>query len=352
MTKYQELFEKLRKAILRGEYAPNALLPSENALAIRYQVSRITTKRALNELAKADLIYRVQGKGSFVKPHTTTAVRKLLLVLPFANVKMGDYAGAISRVLQGTTWQLETITNHQFQRIDLYHFKRDYAGVFFYPQNMTEDLPTLITFYQLHIPTVVLDDKPGALALPSVSSDNTGGGAMAAAHLMALGHQRIAFFSRVPFWRDFVGTVPERFFGYLNTYHPHTLLPTQQLLWSKALGTFTSPSEIGAYLRQENITAVIVGNDVEAVKLSVGLTRQGWHLPQELALVGFDNLELAATNDPPLTTLTQDFAEIGRQAVDLMLAQINNPEKAITKHVTVPVRLVVRDSTAKCMPEP
>nr|WP_225352366.1 winged helix-turn-helix domain-containing protein [Lacticaseibacillus nasuensis] len=62
MAKYQDLFNRLKMAILRGEYAPNQRLPSENALAIRYRLSRITTKRALNELVAADLVYRVQGK--------------------------------------------------------------------------------------------------------------------------------------------------------------------------------------------------------------------------------------------------------------------------------------------------
>ncbi|GAB7169201.1 hypothetical protein TUA1478L_11970 [Lactiplantibacillus plantarum] len=61
MAKYEILFKQLRLAILRGEYAPNDRLPSENAIAIKHGVSRITSKRALNELAAADLVYRVRG---------------------------------------------------------------------------------------------------------------------------------------------------------------------------------------------------------------------------------------------------------------------------------------------------
>ncbi|MDY1543625.1 winged helix-turn-helix domain-containing protein [Lactiplantibacillus pentosus] len=57
MAKYEILFKQLRMAILRGEYAPNDRLPSENAIAIKHGVSRITSKRALNELAAADLVY-------------------------------------------------------------------------------------------------------------------------------------------------------------------------------------------------------------------------------------------------------------------------------------------------------
>ncbi|WP_262316197.1 GntR family transcriptional regulator [Lacticaseibacillus parakribbianus] len=346
MTKYQELFDQLRTAILRGEYAPDALLPSENALAIRYHVSRITTKRALNELVKADLIYRVQGKGSFVKPHAANRSRTLLLVLPFANPKMGDYASGITQMLAGTTWRLETITTRQFKRLALDTFTEHYAGMFFYPQELSADMPTLITLSQLHIPTVVFDEPPSTLALPSVCSDNTAGGALAARHLQALGHKRIAFCSRVPFWQDWTGTVADRFFGYVNAYQPTDLMPTQQLLWAEALSTFASVAETAAYLKHEHITALIMGNDVEAIKVARELQGRGWQLPLDLSIVGFDDIELAATNSPSLTTLTQDFTEMGRQAVDLMLSQINDPQKGLAKRVTVPVKLVARDSTA------
>ena len=338
MAKYQELFDHLRLAILRGEYAPDDRLPSENALAIRYHVSRITTKHALNALAEADLIYRVQGKGSFVKPHLASRSRKLLLVLPFLDPQMGDYASGIKQELTGTTWELSTCTTQQLSQRQL----EDYAGIFYYPQDLKAEMPTLIRCAQQHIPLVVLNDEPGQLALPSVASDNATGGALAVEHLKALGHTRIAFFSRVPFWEDWTGTVAARFFGYMNHYHQAGV---DALKWAQALGNSLDVQTVAAFLHQEHITALIMGNDIEAVKLSAGLTKLGWHLPEDLSVVGFDDLPIAAKNNPPLTTLTQDFPAIGRHAVDLLLAQINNPSLSCATRDTVAVKLVERTST-------
>lgn len=338
MAKYQELFDQLRLAILRGEYAPDDRLPSENALAIRYQVSRITTKHALNALADADLIYRVQGKGSFVKPHLASRSRKLLLVLPFLDPQMGDYASGIKQELVGTTWQLSTCPTQQFRQRDL----NDYAGIFYYPQDLQAEMPQLLACAQNRIPLVVLNDEPAQLALPSVASDNATGGALAVDHLKALGHTRIAFFSRVAFWHDWTGTVAARFFGYLNHYHQPGV---DGLKWAQALGQSLDVQTVAAYLHQEQITALIMGNDIEAVKLTTGLTKLGWHLPEDLSIVGFDDLTIAAQNTPPLTTLTQDFPEIGRHAVELLLAQINNPNVSCATRDTVAVKLVERTST-------
>ncbi|WP_179394151.1 GntR family transcriptional regulator [Lacticaseibacillus absianus] len=351
MPKYQTLYERLRAAILRGEYAPDDLLPSENALAIHYQVSRITTKRALNELVKADLAYRVQGRGSFVKPHAASRSRKLLLVLPYANLKMGDYASGITTGLAGTTWQLETITSKQFRQRHLIAATDQYAGIFFYPRERNAEMPTLITLAQLHMPTVILDAPPSALALPSVASDNVSGGHLAATHLLDLGHERIAFCSRVPFWQDWSGTVSDRFFGYLNAYHPVGIAPTLPLQWAQDLSGCADVTTLAEYLTHARITAVIMGNDLEAVALSQALQKIGWSLPDRLSIVGFDDIEIAASNSPALTTLTQDFEALGRQAVDLILQQINVPDQCYLDRITVPVKLVVRNSTQSLIKE-
>jgi GntR family transcriptional regulator len=63
---YQQLYEILRGQILRGEWQPGDLLPSESELIERYEVSRITTRKALEELVNEDLIYRERGRGTFV----------------------------------------------------------------------------------------------------------------------------------------------------------------------------------------------------------------------------------------------------------------------------------------------
>ena len=345
MAKYQQIYEQLRKAILRGEYGPNALLPSENALAIKFGVSRITTKRVLNDLAANELIYRVQGRGSFVKPHPSIQSQKLLLVIPFNDSQnLGDYASGISETVQGTAWQVLTMTNQSFASMDLSHIHQDYAGIIYYPQSLSRELPRLIQLFLAGIPVVLLDQQQPNIAIPSVASDNIAGGRLAVEHLLATGHERIGFYTHTPFWHDFSGTVSERFFGYVNGYRQAQTTSTP-LEWSKHMAHLQAAPELITYLQAEHITALIAENDIEAVQLMTQLQQHDINIPSDIAMIGFDNLPIATISQPELTTISQDFKAIGARAIDLLLAQINNPQKLFNEHAQIPVHLIQRAST-------
>lgn len=346
MAKYEILYQTLRMAILRGEYAPNDRLPSENAVAIRYGVSRITSKRALNELAAADLVYRVRGGGTYVKPHQSTTQRQILLVLPFAETTaFGDYQSGIQATLTGTTWKLCPMTNETFLQLDHTTLADHYAGVIYYPQNLATELPVLMTMHAQRVSLVILDKRPAALAVPSIVSDNVAGGSSACRHLQALKHQRIAFLPETPFWQTFTGTVSDRFLGYFNELDFQQLDVQLPLRWSQALQSCHDSQQLAAYLQAQHITAIIAENDVVALRVMHQLHRVDPVLTASLAMIGFDNLPAAATHQPALTTVVQDFASIGAKAVEALLDQINNPNRPFSGQTVVPVKLVVRATT-------
>lgn len=347
MAKYQEIYEKLRLAVLRGEYAPDQQLPSENALSLKFGVSRITSKHALNKLEENGLIYRIQGKGSFVKPHVGTNSRKLLLVLPFAgDANLGNYLSGIQKTLTGTTWQLLSMQNEAFLQLDQKKLLDEYAGIIYYPQNLALELPVLLQLYLAKKPLVLLDKAAIGLGIPSVTSDNNYGGMLAVNHLLKLGYQRIAFLTQTPFWEDFNGTVSDRFFGYLNAYRNYCPATQDPLNWTKNLAQLKG-SELKAYLKAQQIQALIAENDIVALKVGQELKECGLQIPNDLALIGFDDLPMAQLFDPPLTSIGQDFPELGRTAVDLLLTQINDPSRLLNQHPTVPVKLVIRQSTTQ-----
>lgn len=346
MAKYEILFKQLRMAILRGEYAPNDRLPSENAIAIKHGVSRITSKRALNELAAADLVYRVRGGGTFVKPHKSTTQRQILLVLPFPETTaFGDYQSGIKATLTGTTWQLKLMANEAFLQLDMTQLADQYAGIIYYPQNLATELPVLMTLSAQKMPLVVLDKIPAALAVPSVTSDNVAGGRIACEHLQNRGHQRIAFLPESPFWQTFTGTVSDRFLGYFNCLKLTANDTGLPLRWAQALQACTNPMQLHAYIQAQGITGLIAENDVVALRALQQLQQIDHGIGTSLALVGFDNLPAAARNHPALTTVVQDFGMIGAKAVEALLDQINNPKHRFDRQVVVSVKLMVREST-------
>jgi DNA-binding LacI/PurR family transcriptional regulator len=96
--------------------------------------------------------------------------------------------------------------------------------------------------------------------------------------------------------------------------------------------------------RRDDVTAVFAGNDQMALGAMRALHELGRDVPADISVVGFDDLEEAHSFWPPLTTIRQDFGEVGRQAIQKLLAKVDGEQD--TEKVTVPTRLIVRESTA------
>ena len=105
---YQKIFNDLQAAIADGSLPVDSQVPTDKELSAKYQVSRITSKRALTELEQLGLIYRVRGKGSFVKAATSVEKHvvlpknsRILILLPFlSDLSVGDYTKGLNPVMQ------------------------------------------------------------------------------------------------------------------------------------------------------------------------------------------------------------------------------------------------------------
>ena len=162
---YQKILDDLVKDIRTGVYQENDQLPTELELSEKYEVSRITSKRALMELENIGLISRTRGKGSFVKKQDVVKEiveqpKNLLLIYPFLsgeNTGLGEYTQGILEVLQGKEFQLLVQSENFLVETPIEEIVSKYAGVIYYPQKTLESLEVL---YQLHlndIPIVILD---------------------------------------------------------------------------------------------------------------------------------------------------------------------------------------------------
>ena len=96
------------------------------------------------------------------------------------------------------------------------------------------------------------------------------------------------------------------------------------------------------------VTAVFVSNDQMALGLLRALHEAGRRVPDDVSVVGYDDIPEAAHLLPPLTTIRTDFPEIGRRALRLLLTQLDDPEdagEALERDPVIPVELIVRNST-------
>ncbi len=343
--KYQRIYEELKTAILRRIIAPNHAVPSEKAITIKYHVSRITAKRALNELAKEGLIYRIQGRGSFVKAHGTSSNHQILLVLPFSgNAELGNYVSGIQEVLKDTTWKLLSITNEEFFNLSISHLKRNYAGIIFYPQKIEIEMKYLVKIYLAKIPIVLLDQTISNSVIPSVVSDNVSGGFIATEHLIKNKCKKIAFYSNTNFWNNYSGSVAARFSGYLTALKKFEITNFNPIKINSKLSKLNNKDLI-SFIKENQIDGIVTENDIVALKLLELFNKNNLSVPSELKLIGFDNLSFTTLVSPKLSSIGQDFYKLGTNAINLLLRQINDPNLIFTKKVIVPVKLIAREST-------
>ena len=190
---------------------------------------------------------------------------------------------------------------------------------------------------------VVIDPlMPLAERIPSVSAAHTSGADQAMQHLLELGHRRIAHIAGPRGW---VATEDRRR-GY------HAALAAAGILPDPALTVETTPEiahgqDAAGHLLNlpDPPTAIFCFNDNNAIGAIQAARARGLRVPEDLSVVGFDDVENATIVTPKLTTVRQPLAEMGRTGVSLLMRLLAG-ERFETLHVELATRLVVRESTA------
>jgi DNA-binding LacI/PurR family transcriptional regulator len=175
--------------------------------------------------------------------------------------------------------------------------------------------------------------------LPSVTIDNVGGAARATRHLLDLGHETVHHVAGPDSWLD----AQQRVDGWRETLRAAGAAEPELMRgdWSARSGY-----EIGHRLsRMPEVTAVLCANDPMALGLLRAFAEGGRQVPGDVSVVGFDDVPEAAFFLPPLTTVRQNFGELGRRAVQLLMELISG-EQHFQPVLPITPDLVVRASTA------
>ncbi|HEX4214970.1 MAG TPA: LacI family DNA-binding transcriptional regulator [Candidatus Dormibacteraeota bacterium] len=190
------------------------------------------------------------------------------------------------------------------------------------------------------------DDPPG---LVTVSVDNRLGGLLATRHLLSLGHRRIGFISGA------IATVSrrQRLAGYREALGDSGIPFSEELVWAnggeQGFGDVDSSGrgELGmrALLRlQHPPTAVVTINDMYAIGACAAAREESMRVPEDVSVVGFDDIVLAGLFNPPLTTVRQPLQEMARYAIDIVRERGHDEDQAAS--VVMAPRLVTRESTS------
>jgi LacI family transcriptional regulator, galactose operon repressor len=193
------------------------------------------------------------------------------------------------------------------------------------------------------IPAVLVDRSSADESFSSVSVDDVAGGRLAVEHLIAQGRSRIAFVGGPMEIRQ----VSDRLEGARQAVAGHPGV-TLEVIGVAALSVLEGRTAgQGIVARAERPDAVFAANDLIAMGVLQALMLQGVgiRVPDEIALIGYDDIDFASAAVVPLSSIRQPAQLIGRTAVEIMLEQSENPEVA-PRHVVFQPELVVRESTA------
>lgn len=194
---------------------------------------------------------------------------------------------------------------------------------------------------QADIPTVMLEhDLPNTHC---VAIDDRYGGRLATQYLLSLGHRRIGLIRREP--TSALSTL--RFVGYCDALEEASIpIDPALVIESKAGqgGGYRSMQQLLALFNPP--TAVFTHNDVLAMGAMRAIYDAGLAVPGDISVVGYDDTVSASYLNPRLTTVKFSIAEMGRQAAQIILELVQKQRNLPAQTITLPVELVVRDSTA------
>ena len=208
-----------------------------------------------------------------------------------------------------------------------------------YPTHSLDEL------HQLNVPVVLVDTYVKDPVFHTIGIDDRLGGQLATRYLIAQGHREIAFVSGSV---SDQGVIQKRFLGYMDALGEAGLPLNEKRLY---LGTvsfdFAQSVAEEMQARGNAETAVFTTADILGMGLVKGLRRLGRRVPEDISIVGFDDLDLSRMSDPSLTTVHQDIAEKGRCAVQMILDALDgNTEK---QERILPIHLMERESVRKLL---
>jgi DNA-binding LacI/PurR family transcriptional regulator len=196
-------------------------------------------------------------------------------------------------------------------------------------------------FLPADFPIVFAGARPREEATDSVALDDVSAARTATQHLIDLGHRRIALVTG-PMAED---CSQDRCLGYEEAMQAGGLIPRPELVVE---GNWLAPSGYQAYQILHDLadrpTAIFAQNDQMAVGILRAARDLGLVIPDELSVIGVDDIPQAAYFAPPLTTLRQDFSCIGQEAARLLVRLIGGNAPS-TRHLKLPAELIIRRST-------
>lgn len=353
---YDQLYTFVLNEIKSGRLKPGDRVPSEKELAEQFNVSRITSKHALEKLFQDNLIERIQGKGSFVthSPHVPPvpdlARRVIGLILPdFSDAYGLKLIHAIEEYCSTLNYLL-IVKRTNGQRLQEENAIRtlvqfNVSGLLIFPVHGEFYNTELLRLVLSGFPVVLVDRYLQGIPAHTVYTDNAKAAQQLTNYLLEAGHEQIAFISPPP---ENTSTIEDRIQGYTAAFLQRGRAVNPQHLMTRLISTLPGAfrheqveideQALISYINAHpELTAFVACEYNIALILLQVLTKLHQQTQQDYAIVCFDSPD-SPLGKPLFTHIQQDETAMGRTAVDLLLAQFEGSQPIM--HRTVDFTLV------------
>lgn len=356
---YMQIADALRDEIRAGVYGSNDPFPSLTKIMRRFRVSRPSAVRCIAELKRCGLVVARKGAGTFV------ANRNRAIGLAIPGTADSEFFSAIMDgiVMNCRKCGVDLVAGDMFpvdrrlratqaERLARHFVSMRVSGVIMQPVGFAENADEANRsiadiLRRARIPVVLVDydivPPPARSLYDLVAIDNFGAGRKVAAHLLAAGARRVCCLLRSlcaeSVHTRFAGVDAEVFRSKIGR---HVGIMVAEPDDKKA---------IAGCLAKFRPDAVVCSNDIAAAKLEATLASLRVKVPKEIMVAGFDDVHVASTANPPLTTIRQPCQEIANTAFKTLLERMSNPNLP-PREILLDTSLIVRESTVRAPSTP
>ena len=366
---YQIIIDDIQKQIDNRDFNIYEPICTEKSLCEKYSVSRITAKKAMEELCRKGILYRKRGVGSFVQDSFLT--EQLAGKRPELSAK-GKLIGGSSKIVafilpfdisEGCIYDMINALRINLSQNDIYLSvsisgrsvenekaiirqlrAQPVSAIIFYPVSSEIHAEALIPFINRSIPVIVIDIAHNCRFMYNIVSDNIHGQQLLTQHLIDIGHKKIAYFAERPI--DQLPSVRDRFYGYASTLSKNSIQLNYDFISTYTPKTSEKLKHLISQMLGLGVTAIEAEHDELAFQIYLSCRSLQLHIPKDIAITGFDDSKWATRFDVSLTTIKQNFIKISELISDIIISHIQGNPITICSSI-IPVELIVRGSTIK-----
>lgn len=355
VPQYRKIYLDIKRKILEKEFSAGEKLPYERELCEQYGVKRVTIRKSLEMLAQEGLITKQMGRGSFVSspstPQQAASPEGAATILFVMRCNENDIYHNTSSCNTRIFFEMEQVCRHNGYLLSylgleegasLMDIARDHAfsGVFLVSDCQKQ---TLADLTEMNVPTVLLNNCNPKLL--SVMPDNQGMLKQVVSYLTEMNHTRIAYVDGMPESCN----AKERWEAFRYAMYGQNL-QVDPALYFVGNWTYEGGRKAARELLKANPrpSAVFAASDMMAAGIMEELRSAGLRIPEDIGVVGYDNLDVDVLLSPPLSSATIDFQHMCEVAFEHLKLVMEKGDREMDHYtIRMPASLIRRNSVSQ-----